>query len=352
MHRIQTRTARATVLAASFLAVGIARAQSEPPVDLADEQPAATTSNQPAPSTPPAEESQPRRVSRVTQPGGPTPQQLSRTRRELQFRFGTGASWSSESDLNGAQGGVSIARARAAFGIDVPVLEHSVLRVDFDWEQSLYDFDDATGFGLSDDYPLPNDLATSSIGVSFLHPLSVDLSLLANIEGRYSAEGGADFADSITGRGFVALRYAVNPDLAFNFGLGVRSRLEEDAIILPLIGVDWQFAKDWSVRTDGLGVVLEHDYSDTLRFSLTGSYEFREYRLDTGAILPDGTFTDNSISLLLGADWDATPNVSIIARAGSVLWQEYVFRNDNSAKIADVEGDPSLFFGGGLSIRF
>ena len=346
-HRAIELVAVALASVASVCAV----AQSEPPVDLADganDQPVATPEAQPETGT----GAEGRAVSRVTQPGGPSPQRLGRTQRELTLRLGAGASWASEADLNGAQGGVSVARARGGVGLDVPILERSILRVDFDWEQSLYDFDNAVGFGLSDDRPLPNDLATSSLGVSFVHPIDTDFTLLASIEGRYSAEGGADFADAINHSGFVALRYTINPDLALNFGLGYRTRLEEDPIVLPVLGVDWRFARDWSLRTDGTGVVLEHRYSDTLRLSLTGSFEFREYRLDAGAINPDGTFTDENINLLLGADWDATPNISVIARGGSVLWQNYTFRDDLSRKLADVEGDPTLFFGGGVTVRF
>ncbi len=67
-------------------------------------------------------------------------------------------------------------------------------------------------------------------------------------------EGGADYADSLTGGAIVGFDYHPNEDFSIGLIVGVFSALEDSVGMLPLPTLKWHFAEDWRLHVGMVSV--------------------------------------------------------------------------------------------------
>lgn len=268
------------------------------------------------------------------------------------FQLYTQGTWNFDADLDGG-GESSVNRLGAGAGIEIEAAKNLIFRVAFDAEWSDYDFSGVTGLIGNDPSPW-EDVQTyriaPSVQINFDDP-KWTMSFGGDIRAAY--EPGADFADSLTGSGYVAFRYQWTKSFALTFGVGAGSRLEEDVLVLPVLGVEWQIDDKWSFGTRGLGAGITYKFSDQLNLTLRGGYEPRGYRLsDSRGANPGGVFHDDRVPVGLELTWKPAPFAIFSIFAGGVVWQEYRVYNDNGNKLADDESDPAPFIAARATIQF
>lgn len=279
----------------------------------------------------------------------------------LSFNVRGGSILTFETDLDDSPGSVAVWRAGGGVGASFWLTEQVRLGASFDTEVSWYDFDDAVGLVPGTDDPLDRAQETSfDAGVLYFH--SKEWAWFAGGGVTIGAEEGADIGDAITGGGTIGARWQMDPRFALNFGLAARTRLEEDPLVLPLIGFDWTVNESVRVSSSGPGVFAATDslgarvfaqVSEDVTVMLGGRWKLREFRLDeSDTIASEGVFRDARFALDVGLLWQPVENISLGLIGGVIPWQEYTIDDEDGNEISEVNSDPAGFIAFGGRITF
>lgn len=257
-----------------------------------------------------------------------------------------------EGDLDSGDGSVSIARAGGNASIAFPVGTNSNLRFSWDSEFSWYDWSDASAFSRSASDPW-DDTAEHSLGTQLFVPVNERWSWFAGAGARASFERDASFSDSLTYAVQGGARYKFNDAFSLSGGLAVRSRLEDDAAYLPIIGFDWKINEKLLLTTQrGTGLQLRYTASDAITLTLEGGYESREFRLRENAATDGGVGADRRVPVAAGVVWTLAPTVSVSAKGGLIAWSHYKLEDQDGVKISETDGDPAAFVSISVDFKF
>lgn len=258
-----------------------------------------------------------------------------------------------QTDLDDDQGEISVARGGGVLQLDAPVGDRSRLSFTLQTEYSAYSFDHAESFAQGFEEPWGDVLEHSLSAIFTTQPAERWSYILGGGVGA-SYEEGAEFEDGLTGRGLAGFNYKFSD--SFNAGLGVvvASQIEDDVSVFPLILFDWRITDRWRFngKAGGPGVQLSYAATETLTFALEGDYQNRTFRLSDDGPAPDGVGRDERLQLALAAEWRATPQVRLRARAGANLWEEYDLLDRNGVQVTDRQADPAPFLGLEFRIDF
>lgn len=163
-------------------------------------------------------------------------------------------------------------------------------------------------------------------------------------------EKESEIGESITVGGNLAIRWRRSEDFAWILGVTGTTQLEDDAEILPFVGVDWRINDRLLLETIGPAWELRYAKSDSVNFFGRVAYRNRQYRLDDFGPLPEGAFRDRELLFTGGLEWD--PGLgSDWFRAGRVRlygglapWHEIEF-NANDASAGDTSVEAGLVMG-------
>lgn len=245
-------------------------------------------------------------------------------------------------DLDDLPIDVAVTRGGAGLSIAGPLSRQIRFAVGIDGEISNYDFDDtfdiieSIGDPFSEAYRIilrPQLVFTHSRQTSWF------VGGIAQASGTFDA----DFGDTLTGGGFAGFRHQVSEDFAFSIGAGVTTRLEDDPLVIPIVGLEWKAGDGISITSEGLGLTLSAGLSDKLSFLLTGGYELREFRLEDDNPLPKGVFRDARATIGTGFQWRPLPNITLELVGGAVVWQEFEIDDQDGDEVAEVNTDPAPF---------
>jgi hypothetical protein len=283
------------------------------------------------------------------------------TPRRLSFNVHSGAILTFQAGLDDSPGDVSIWRAGGGVGAGYWLTRQVRLGASFDTERSWYEFDNATGLIPGTDDPI--DVAEeTNVSARVLFIQNEEWAWFVGGRVTSGAEDGADFGDSITGGGVVGARWQMDPRFALNFGLAATTRLEEDPLVLPLIGFDWTINDKVRVSstgpgvfdaTDSLGARVFARVSDEVEVMLGGRWKLREYRLDESqTVASEGVLRDARFALDVGLLWKPADNISLGLIGGVIPWQEYGIDDEDGDEISEVNSDPAGFIAFGGRITF
>ncbi|MBX3387481.1 MAG: hypothetical protein KF768_13005 [Phycisphaeraceae bacterium] len=284
-------------------------------------------------------------------PGASETEYRTGERNPLQISLRGGLRYEFETDVKNTDAEVSIFRANLGVGVSYAVSQQWLLNFDADAEISSYDFKNFAGnVGPSDD-PLDEvGELTLRPGVTYIH--SPEWAFFGGGIFQFAGEFDADFEDTATYGGFGGARWKVNKDLAVSFGLAVKSRLEDDTIVLPLLSVDWWIDDTWSLATSGLEGTLAAKLDEQWSALFVGGYRMREYRLADDNDVPDGVFRDDRVHLGVGIEFRPNPISSIQLIGGATVWSQLRFDNSTGNKVFEEETDPTAFIGLRGTLRF
>ncbi len=269
----------------------------------------------------------------------------------VRFRLDDGATFDGTADLDDSPGDVSVARIRSAFEADFRVDERSRFALQFSSEFSFYDFDGATDLVPGTDSPL-DDTYDYRIGGRYSRSLEAGWGMFVGGDVRFAGEHGADAGDSVTGGGFGGVTYDVSDRLTLGIGLSVRTRLEDNARIIPIPVVDFRITDEWRLSTDGPGLKLSYTPDPAYTIYIAGRWEAREFRMDEDGPLPGGVARDERVPIVLGATWRPNDTITLDGFVGAVVWNEYEFINSAGTTIAETETDTHLTAGVQLTLKF
>jgi hypothetical protein len=263
-------------------------------------------------------------------------------------------SFTFSADIDDTDGDVQIGRAGFGINLGFQPWERARLSLGLDEEVSWYLFDNATGIIPSS--PADGDPFELALTTTFSPRLSVqhDQHWAWFVGGiiQVSGEPDADIGDSATYGGFAGARYAFSENFGLSFGFAAKSRLEDDAIVIPLIGLDWKINERVTVATEGTFGFITVKLADEWNAVVSGGWELRDYRLDDDAILPDGVVSDSRVPIGLAFEWKPSPNTTLSIGGGVVVWQEFEFRDNDGDDVSETNTDPAPFIGVSATFRF
>lgn len=251
------------------------------------------------------------------------------------------------SDLDEPAGGddggsVAIARTGLGFAVNTRLNERARFTVELGGEASFYDFDDAAGLIPGTDDPL-DDAYRFNVSPRLVFFHTRRLSYLAGASAEFSGEPDADIGDAMTYGGFGGVRYAFTDEFALTLGVSARTRLEDSALVLPLIGVEWTVNDRLRLETQGLGLRAVTRVNDRLDFTVSGGWELREFRLADDHALPEGVIRDRRVGIGAGFTWRATDDIALSLTGGAVAWQEFTIDDRDGDEVSEVNTDPAAF---------
>ena len=231
------------------------------------------------------------------------------------------------------------------------------LSFDFRFESGTYEFGDAAGLVPASFVPV-EDVLWSRIGAGWRGPQDQRWSWTAALGLSAAAEQDAALDDSLHLGGYAQTRYRVDDDIATVFGLLARTGLEDDPLLIPVVGVDWRIDDRTKLETLGPSLRLQRELDQGRSIYADFSYQNREYRLDGKGPLPGGSFTDEELRLVAGFDWhpgfeEWGPLQSSSAQlyVGTTLWRKLSF-HENSNTVADSSVDPAWIIGASVRLSF
>jgi len=287
----------------------------------------------------------------VGQPGG------GGTARPWRITFTPAVEYALPADLRTTTGDVSVFRVGAGLGVSAPIGEMSSLGVNLAWQRSWYEWDKATAFGGTNE-PW-DDVNELDLGVRYMSRVDEKWSWFAGVGVNSSGEDGADFGDTLTFGGGGGVRYQVSETLGLTGGVIVRSQLEDNASVIPIVGVDWTIDDRWSLTTDYRtsifprpGVFVKYKASEDVTVALGASYETKAFRLSDRDTPADGIGREWRLPVELNAQWKVSAHGTLSATVGLVAWQRYRMDDAAGVRIAQFETDPTMSFGLSFTLAY
>jgi len=259
------------------------------------------------------------------------------------------------SDVDDTAGEVDITRAGAGLSFRRTVNDRLALTGSFRHEGSDYDFRDAAGlFPGSTDPESPFDnVHESRLSLGVAYQVDEAWSLFATGFVGSGYESGADLGDGLFGGVLAGFGYTFSEAFTLRLGVGVRTRIEDDALVLPLIGFRWQINESLRLESEGIALRLLWQTCDELELGLFARYSTRDYRTDEdNTFLPDGVFRDDRVTIGGSASWSPSPAFTLRLEAGASVWQEFTFLNSSGDELNSTETDPQFMVAGRLEFRF
>ncbi len=244
-----------------------------------------------------------------------------------------------EADLDGHNADVSVWRVETSTTITFDASSDWHLSLELGSGFHFYNFGGDIGLGAGE---VLDEARSHNVGLTAIYIVDVTWSVISGATLQADYEDGADVGDALTYGVFGAAGYRVSDRLSIQFGAAVRSQLEDNALVLPFIGVQYQLSDLSNLHTKGLGIEYTTQINDELTASIFAQYEFEAFRLaDDNPVLPAGVLEDNMIIVGASATWTPTSQFTLTGTIGAAVWHELEFRNDSGDDLGDIETDTS-----------
>lgn len=272
------------------------------------------------------------------------------------FKIDGGAAHQSEVDLKDVEGAFAVDRWFVSAGVDYGWSLRDSVGVSIGGGRSTYEFDEETYPG--GDAPW-NKIEDQRIAFTGRFGFGETGSLIIIPTVRYYGEDGASSSDSQTYGLFAAAFWRISETLTIGPGIGVFSRLEDSTRVFPILAIDWDISERWNLSTgrglaasQGPGLTLSYQLNPNWSFGLTGRYEDIEFRLDDEGVAPGGIGRDRSLPLVLSAQLDPNPKISLSAFIGVELGGNLTLMDQFDVEIQESDYDPAPLFGATFEFRF
>lgn len=257
-------------------------------------------------------------------------------------------------DFEDSPGDVSLSRIGTALDVSIPAGKDGTVLVGGRAQHLMYSFDGATGFGAGGE---PWDNATElGVTLGYRHNLNDHWGVVVGAGVGAGFEAGADFADAITYSGRVAFTYSFSDRATVGLGVSAGSRLEDNALLLPVPIVTWRFADKWELASfadhRGTGLGLAFMPNDAWTIDVRAGVRSHEFRLDDAGPTPDGVARTWHLPVTLGATWKPDPQVKLGANVGMAIWQQYTLDDANGDELFETDADAAFIAGLGVEFSF
>lgn len=279
------------------------------------------------------------------QPSGP----------DITWTVRAGALHQFESDIDDG-GAFSLSHYKGGVSARIQASAKTVLTASLNYDRYSFDFSDTGRFG-GDPWDGVNEFSASLL---LNQQLDEHWGLIALGNISIAAEQGADEGDAFTGGGGLGLSYRFNSSLTLGVGAMVRTRLEDDPRILPLVQLYWQIDEDLMLRAGqvdiaaalGPGVDLGWRLNESWQLGAGVRWRSIRFRLDDEDIAPDGVGEEQAVPLYARLSYTFGRRSSVFLFGGAAFGGSLEIDNEHGREVFDEDYDAAPFIGIGGVIRF
>jgi hypothetical protein len=288
--------------------------------------------------------------SEATVPEPETPESNLAEKASLKFSLEIFGEHAFERDM-GDGGTVSSTREGVRFSFADRVGDRGRLTLSFSAEGVQYDFNDIPRL-FNGDSGGESDLYAIRFAPVYFHEIDELWGWL--LGGALQLTGGKDALteDALAGGFFIAGRKQINQNFALALGVSMFTRLEDDPVVVPYIGIDWRINDRVTLASNALGIELSAQLEDDLVLNVFGQFDTLEYRLADDSSIPDGVLQENLVNVGLGLDWTPKPEWTVGVQAGIRAFDRFKTQESNGDDFSADTADPTWFIGASLRFRF
>jgi hypothetical protein len=256
-----------------------------------------------------------------------------------------------DADLDGSDASLSAERWRLVLGTRIPFSDALTLTLGAETEWSQYEFDGIGDdvFGLNRD---TDDLFVGQFGAVGLYDLNDTWQLVLGGTVSWGGDLDASFSDGLGGSALLGVTYRFSPRFSVTPGVLALARLEDDALVIPVLGLDWEINDSWRLRSIGPGAELTWSAADDWGFFLRGLYRPRDFRLAADAAVPSGVLRERAFPVSVGVEWKPTSRVTATVFGGAIFGGNLRLTEEDGGEVYDDDYDVAPIVGGSLSVLF
>ncbi len=235
---------------------------------------------------------------------------------------------------HGVPGSVAVHHAEVSLSGRRELTGDLLLGYGLDFDTSLLVADDAV--------PLPDQLSVFSVNLGLIRPFNREWTAAVFARPGFYSDFEHLGRRSLNLPVLVSATYAPRDRLKWTFA--VRFDSFSRNTVLPVVGVEWQFAPDWEFALGFPRSGLTWRMNDEFALRAAASFQGGSYRVTTApAALPslaDSLVDYREIRLGLGADWKVGDRTTLALDAGLVADRRF----DYHQRSYRLDGKSALFF--------
>lgn len=256
-----------------------------------------------------------------------------------------------EADLDDTDAAFSADRWRLMAGTRLPLSDDFTLALGAEAEWSRYDFSgrEVEALGLDTD---AEDVFVGQFAGLGTYELNDTWQLVLGGSISWGGDFDASFSDGLGGSGLLGVTYRFTPRFSLTPGVLALARLEDDALVVPVLGLEWEISDAWRLRSVGPGAELTWSANDDWNFFLRGLYRPRDFRLASDAAVPSGVLRERAFPISLGVEWKPNERVTATVFGGAIVGGNLRLVDRDGDEVLDENFDVTPILGGSLQVMF
>jgi Domain of unknown function (DUF6268) len=254
-------------------------------------------------------------------------------------------------NLEGLDAAVDTQRMGWGAGVTRSLGEHDFVAIEGELESSFYNWTGSSALVNGQQNPF-NDLYRARLAASHHHALGERLALLNGFEISLNGEDEAKLLEGLVVGGSTGLGWRAHEELEITAGVLVASRLEDDPLAIPYLGIDWRPSDALRLKAEGPRVRLDASLSEHWSLGFEALYAQRQFRLNETSGGESPVFRDETIDLKAELAYAFNPNARLTLSGGVSAWREFTFIADNGDKLIEAEQSKEPFVGLALQLSF
>ncbi len=222
------------------------------------------------------------------------------------------------------------------------------LKLTLGYELNLYDFSGGSNLGVD---PW-DDVHVLNLAAGLQWAVRDDWFIFGGPILQFARETDASWDDAVMGGAVFGATHVFSKKLILGAGVGVISQIEDDALIFPVLVIDWQINDRLRLVSQGrvgslgaLGMELVYDLGSAWEVAGGFQYERRRFRLDSSrADAPEGVGEETTLPLWVRLSYEINENIGLDLYVG-VASGELDLENSGGNGVASADYDPGSFIG-------
>lgn len=254
-------------------------------------------------------------------------------------------------NLEGLDAAVDTQRMGWGAGVTRSLNDYDFVAIEGELESSFYNWTGSSPLVNGQQNPF-NDLYRARLATSYHHALGERLALHNGFEISLNGEDEAKLLDGLVVGGSSGLGWRADEELEITAGVLVASRLEDDPLAIPYLGIDWRPSDALHLKAEGPRVRLDAKLSEQWSLGFEMLYAQRQFRLNETSSGESPVFRDETIDLKAELAYAFNQNARLALTGGVSAWREFTFIGDNGDKLIEAEQSKEPFVGLALQLSF
>ncbi len=273
--------------------------------------------------------------------------QLAPPDNEINFSLSVRVEQHLATDVDGG-GELEVSRIPFRLEAESDLRDDLTLKLILGYELSLYDFSGASDLGVD---PW-DDVHILELSGRLQWAARDDWFIFGGPIVQFARETDAGWDDAVMGGALIGVTHVFPKRLILGGGVGVLSQIEDNALVFPVLVIDWQINDTLRLVSQGRvgssgGLALELVYDLGSGWEVAGGfqYEKRRFRLDSSRVdAPEGVGEETTLPLWARLSYEINENVGLDLYAGVASGE--LDLDDNGGKaVARADYDPGGFIG-------